>query len=677
MIELRPKTLQIVWLAISAALFVCASLVHKPIDRLSRQHKLVPAGDAALARHPDLAVISMAPGGLRSLGINYFWMRSQTLHREGRHFDAMQTAEMICMLQPRFPGVWQFQSWQLAWNISATAHTPEERWHWVRAGIELLRDRGIVMNPNSLLLYKQLSWTFISKMGDNTDETHWYYKKKWAQDMQYLLGGQPFTTTQEVLAAFKEIADAPLGKEPYRSRKAGIQRDKRQELLDKNPDVVALARNLGEAKLKTDKMGLKIDAGLLRAYNFCTLSETVDITRIESVDDRNQRLRDAAMSIDDPLEKARRLAELDRRAKWAKVINNPAHKKALDKALAFVRAQMLWSVHKMDPDYMYKMMQRFGPIDWRLVASHGLYWSMYGVDHCTDVPKEHIDWLNTDRTLLTCLKTLSWQGKMDYTAAPRSDLKAEEPVPTINFRSDWRFIETTHQEYMRLGAEQAKLRKEEFEENPLDTGHINFLDNAIAALYVRGRRQEAQKYFDWVRKNYKKADDELWGADNLESFVRTSLRNQENLILRVTTAQLTAGLQAAMVWLARGKYSAFESNIGYARRFHREYHKSEVMRSERLALPPLEVMAAGTLSELLVRPELLGLDMPLAKRSMMYRTLRERWPGVIDRVYNPIRRPLMRQCQADKLDFDSLFPPPRSLEIIRQRRLNGQQQQQK
>ncbi|MBL7220977.1 MAG: hypothetical protein ISS69_12735 [Phycisphaerae bacterium] len=670
------KTLQVVWLVIAAILFGSASLVHQPLDRLSRQYELIPAGNAALARHPELALLRVAPGGLRSLIINYFWMRSQTLHREGRHFDAMQLSELICTLQPRFPGVWAFQSWQLAWNISATAHTPQGRWHWVREGIELLRNKGIAMNPDSLLLYKQLSWTFLSKMGDNTDEMHWYYKRKWAQDMQHLLGAQPLSTTGEVLSAFKQIADAPVDKDPYRTRHTGapIQDDIRQQLLDENPDIAALARNLAKAKLKKDKAGLKIDSGLLRAYNFCTLSETVDITRIESVDDRNQRLRSQAESIEDPSEKSRQLEELDRRAEWAKVINNPVHSKALDKALAFVRAQVLWNVHKMDPDYMYRMMQRLGPIDWRLVYSHGLYWSMYGMKHCKDVPKEHIDRLNTDRTLLTCLKTLAWEGKMDYFAS-RWRLGSEEPIPTIRFRSDWRFIEATHQEYIRLGTEHAKLRNEKFEKNLLCDGHINFLANAIAALYIRGRHEEARKYFDWVRDKYNKKNDKVWGADKLNNSVVAGLIDQENLIPRVAIAQLTASLQMAIAWLAKGDIAAFEGNVDYARRLHGAYHKSEAMRTERLALPPLDAMAAGTLRELLVRPRLLDFDLSLPQRSVMYAAMEQRWPLVVANVYDLVRRPLLRQCQAEDLDFDKLFPPPRGLKAVRQYRMDKAPQQ--
>ncbi|MDP6636889.1 MAG: hypothetical protein QGG42_18470 [Phycisphaerae bacterium] len=669
MAELRPKTLQVVWLIIAAVLFGGASLLHKPIDRLSRQYELIPAGNASLAKHPELALLKVAPGGLRSLMINYLWMRSQSLHREGRHFDAMQLAELICTLQPQFPGVWQFQSWQLAWNISAAAHTPQERWHWVKRGIDLLRDRGIAMNPNALLLYKQLSWTFISKMGDNTDDMHQYYKAKWAQDMQHLLGAPPPEKTEGILAAFKTIADAPINRDAYDTRDSAtpIQNNERRKFLRNNPKIAALADDLS-------KVGLKLDASLLKAYNFCTRSDTVNLTRSESVDYRDHRLRRAVEAIKDPAEKAAQLAELDRRAEWAKVINNPDHSEAMDQALAFVRAQILWNVHKMDPEYMYKLMRKFGPIDWRLAWSHGLYWSAYGVEHCKDVSRKHIDWLNTDRTLLTCLKKLAWQGKLIYRAAPEN-LQSEELIPNVHFRSDWRFIESTHLEYTRLGTEHARIRKEAFEKNPLDAGHVNFLGNAVSALYVRGRRPEAKKYFDWVRKHYKKTDDRIWGSDNVDAFVIASLTAQENLIPRVALAQLTAALQTAMVWVARGDDTASDGHISYAKRLHTEYHKSFAMKSKRLRLPKLEEMAAAVFEDLLMHPKLLDFDLSLAQRSVMYKAMEHRWPEMVAYVYDRIHRYLQHKCKIEKLDFDTLFPEPRALESIRQRRAVQPQQQ--
>ncbi|MBT3201215.1 MAG: hypothetical protein HN350_15045 [Phycisphaerales bacterium] len=658
MSELRPKTLRLIWLMIAALLFTGAWAVNRPLDRISREYELVPSGNAALANNPKLAVLQVAPGGLRSLMINYFWIRSQTLHREGRHFDAMQLSELICDLQPRFPGVWQFQAWQLAWNISATAHTPIERWNWVKASIDLLRDKGIAMNPNALLLYKQLGWTFLSKMGSDTDDMHWYYKQVWAREFQELLGAPTLLTHEELLAKFKLIADSPLDK--TRSKTEDIQEDKRQSLIDDNPDVAALDQALAG-------VGLKIDASLLKAYNYQTRDEAVDITRSESTESRDKRLTKAVNAIKDPTEKARHLATLEKRAKWAEVINDPAHGEGLKKALAFVRAQTLWGVHKMDPDYMYGLMERFGPIDWRTVWSHGLYWSIYGTEHCKDVERVEMDALNTDRTLLSCLKTLTWQGKMDY-FAPRSGLVGEDSEPTVNFRSDWRFIKATHEEYVKLGKERSTLKHEKYSQNPLNTGHMNYLSSAITTLYLRNRRDDAKKYFQWVKTNYEEMADKTWNAENIDDFIVASMKDRGSLIPRVATAHLTASLQMGMIWLAQGDDENAGRNLNYARRIYDEYHNSEETRAYRLALPPLNLIAANILTELLVRPKLLDANLSIEQRSVMYTSMEHRWPEATAIVYDLVRGHLTRQCQAEKLDFNILFPPPSGLEAVRQYR---------
>ena len=53
----------------------------------------------------------------------------------------------------------------------------------------------------------------------------------------------------------------------------------------------------------------------------------------------------------------------------------------------------------------------------------------------------------------------------------------------------------------------------------------------------------------------------------------------------------------------------------------------------------------------------------------------QRWPLVAAIVYDMIQRPLTRQCQAEKLDFNKLFPKPRGLDAVRQQRAMQSQRQ--
>ena len=87
----------------------------------------------------------------------------------------MQLADWITTLDPRAIGAWVYNSWNLAYNISAMMPRFEDRQTWVDAGISLLRDRAIPANPGSPQLYRELGWLYQNKLGDATEPAHEHY----------------------------------------------------------------------------------------------------------------------------------------------------------------------------------------------------------------------------------------------------------------------------------------------------------------------------------------------------------------------------------------------------------------------------------------------------------------------------------------------------------------------
>ena len=79
----------------------------------------------------------------------------------------------------------------MAYNISVATHTDQERWYWVSRGVDILRDKGLRYNPDSVALYRQLSWTYSHKIGQETDDAHRFYKLSLALEWQELLGQPP------------------------------------------------------------------------------------------------------------------------------------------------------------------------------------------------------------------------------------------------------------------------------------------------------------------------------------------------------------------------------------------------------------------------------------------------------------------------------------------------------
>jgi hypothetical protein len=139
---------------------------------------------------PLLAFTTVALGGFRGLISNALWMRATQLQDQDRYFEMVQLSDWITSLEPHFTEVWRMQAWNMAYNISVKCKDFEERWRWVQRGIDLLH-KGLKYNPGDSGIYRDLSWLFRHKIGQNLDDAHMLYKIRWAQQMQDLLGGHP------------------------------------------------------------------------------------------------------------------------------------------------------------------------------------------------------------------------------------------------------------------------------------------------------------------------------------------------------------------------------------------------------------------------------------------------------------------------------------------------------
>lgn len=186
---MRPRTRQFVYLLLAGVMLFAATAMVAPLQRERKEAHLVlpPAPDIpAMSRlYTPLLAVARAPL------VDVLWIRASKSKDEGRIFDAYQLANLICELEPKFPDVWAFQAWNMAYNISVTCSAPEERWRWVRNGYEQLRDKGIPLNPNNTQLYRELAWILFHKVGDFMDDCHWYYKNEFAKIVEHVLGEPP------------------------------------------------------------------------------------------------------------------------------------------------------------------------------------------------------------------------------------------------------------------------------------------------------------------------------------------------------------------------------------------------------------------------------------------------------------------------------------------------------
>lgn len=130
---------------------------------------------------PLVAITTVAFGAFRGLVADALWVRAAELQEQGQYFELVQLATWISHLAPTMPEVWEFQAWNLAYNISVLFPEDSDRWRWVSHGISLLGADGLRHNPASPVLHWNLGWMYQHKIGMDFDQSHFYYKARLAE----------------------------------------------------------------------------------------------------------------------------------------------------------------------------------------------------------------------------------------------------------------------------------------------------------------------------------------------------------------------------------------------------------------------------------------------------------------------------------------------------------------
>ena len=178
----------IFFLLFAALCFFGAARMNTPLRDL-RKVEHISQGDPVDNAPPMVAFTTVALGGFRGIIADILWVRASDLQEKGKYFELVQLADWITKLEPRYAQVWSFHGWNLAYNVSVLFNAPADRWRWVRRGIELLRDEGLLYNPGDPDVLYQLGWIFQHKIGQDMDEAHKFYKESWAREMMRLFAG--------------------------------------------------------------------------------------------------------------------------------------------------------------------------------------------------------------------------------------------------------------------------------------------------------------------------------------------------------------------------------------------------------------------------------------------------------------------------------------------------------
>ncbi|GAB4386697.1 MAG: hypothetical protein Kow0022_16450 [Phycisphaerales bacterium] len=525
----------------------------------------------------------------------------------------------------------------MAYNISVVTQTPKERWQWVQAGIRLLRDEGIPANPNEMLLYKELAWIYIHKIGGYTDDANQYYKRRVAEEWQVILGEPPL-----VIQAKSRRREDVIDLYANWIRKIATAADTRAGVIARVPEAEQLIAELRE------RVGVEPGLELLRRYAY-----------------------------QKALERSPRRAEV--RKGWGpknqaldELLNDPRYAKAWEELIAHTRKRVIVDEYHMSPNAMERFTRRWGPIDWRHPAAHSLYWSQLGVERgenrVTTETKSAFDFVNTNRVIMQSLQEL-WRGGEVYFNFLDFTMDGEGfymTTPNMYFAEAYGEL---YEQVVRLGGifEQRDRRAM----TPYAAGYENFLKDVVTLYYRRGEIAEAERWYEKLRNfegiNINDPNKPLEYAAPLDEFVQQNLWDRFDSP-SVARQEVFGALQGAYAALLVGDTERFRASLQYAEQAHAYYFNKQYR----------QMVASGPVARMEYMPRdfrlyagLIFADMfrliPQDEAELLYFHA----PDDLKRfAYDPLvalyKKPLDELAAAGQSRrFDEVFPEPTDMDAFR------------
>lgn len=610
---MSDRSIQAVASAVLVAALICAGWLARSISQERQQESLVVSLADTQGMPPHVALLTAGLGSFRGLAVDALWMRADALQTEGLYYEAQTLSQWITALQPRFPRVWAFQAWNLAYNISASTRVAEERWGWINRAIDLLRARGIALNPTDPDLPMELGWIYFHKIGGKTDREHWYYKARLAREFRELLGDMTGgVTTQEAIDRFATIAAAADSLADLRQDPAVVEALDLIEQHGARPNE-AFVRMLGRVLLYAGSADARIHFGA-------------------GFPDGTNRPLVIALQADERVRKA-----------------------VTGAIVPHLQKRVLVDRYRMDPAFMLEQMKSYGPLDWAHPHAHGIYWSERGIALARDSRRrERINELTLVRTRLGNLQHLMRSGRIEF-----------DPLSNrIDILPDPRFI-AGYEEGMRnaitMIESEAGLSAADFgraTEADLLGGYESFLQQATVFAYLYGDEGQAADCFARLRqiaRDTGRGDDPVM-AGGLEQFLSLKLADVMEIDISNLRQFFDAMIQRGLLdGLAKGRLDTFTRFLQVARAtYDRRYGDGEHVNPE-ARLPPFPELVDGSF-ENLVRKDALPILVRARIWSRAPEKLRARsWPR--------LKETLVAQAEAAGLDPARAFPPPKPTDV--------------
>jgi len=217
--------------------------------RLAQLRKEYNLGQSDLGDiDPASETIRLATLGLRGVAVSMLWNKANEYKKKEDWTNFRATLGQLAKLQPYFIKFWQYQAWNLTYNVSVELDDVRDRFHYVIRGIEFLK-QGIKYNRDSPYLLSELGWFIGNKIGRADEQKD--YRRLFKEDPDFHPSDRP-----------PEQRDNWLVSRGWYETSLSAVDDKKKSLGQKNPttfysDPGRSQINYGEAIEKEGVFGEK------------------------------------------------------------------------------------------------------------------------------------------------------------------------------------------------------------------------------------------------------------------------------------------------------------------------------------------------------------------------------------------------------------------------------------
>jgi hypothetical protein len=148
--------------------------------RLHQQAKAERLAQESLGKvDPVSGTAQLVCFGFRGVAVTFLWNDVMDLNRRERWFEIKPVLNSITLLQPNFHSPWQYQAWNMAYNISNAWEAVKDQYYWIAEGTKFMKE-ACAKNENVSDLEWYTGFIYFNRF--SIHDNHMYFRQMFRKD---------------------------------------------------------------------------------------------------------------------------------------------------------------------------------------------------------------------------------------------------------------------------------------------------------------------------------------------------------------------------------------------------------------------------------------------------------------------------------------------------------------